>query len=325
MSYGQQTQERPGFSSSNNSFEGFGQAPQQQFQQPQGGYGQQQQSQGGYQQQQSQGGQSGQGNGGYQSTGGGNGGGSSSGYSGGSGGNYGSQGSGNYGGGQGGGNRGGYGGQGGGGWKGGGGGGWKGGGGGGGFGGKGGFQRPQLTPEQLAAMPLPKSAIIDGNGRAPDQLVPVIREIADLLKQHGFAIRTGGMDGVGKMVMDNVPGVELHIPWKNFGNISDPTSYYSGPECEEFSKRYLPGWDELKDSQKGFFKKNPRLVLGKQLKQPCQIAIIWSDDGVEGPSNRGQYSQQAGHIAALCHAMRIPVININNPDAVQRLRRFLEN
>lgn len=320
MSYGQQDQGRPGFSSSNNSFESFGQP--QQSQQQQGGYGQQQQQppaqSGGYQQQQSQGGQ-----GGYQSS---NGGGSNSGGygSGNSAGGYGSQQSSGYGGGQssGGGWKGG-GGQSSGGWKGGGGGGWKGGGGNGGSFGKGGFQRPQLSPEQLAAMPLPLSAVLDGNSRAPEQLVPVIREIADLLKRHGFAIRTGGMDGFSKLVMDNVPGCELHIPWRNFGEIPNPTSSFSGDECNEFAKRYMPGWDELKNAHKGMFSKNVRLVFGKSLKQPCQIAIIWSEDGVEGPANRGQYSQHAGHVAAICHAMKIPVININNPDAVQRLRRFL--
>lgn len=204
-----------------------------------------------------------------------------------------------------------------GGWKGNSGGGWKGG------GGKGGFQKPPLTPEQLIALKMPKTAIIDGNMRAPEQLIPAIRELADILKRHGFAIRTGGMDGVGKMVMENVPGAELHVPWKGFNDITVAESSYNSDECKEFAKRYLPDWGNLKDSHQSFFSKNVRLVLGKSIKQPCQIAIIWSEDGVENPGNRTPQSLHAGHIAAMCHDMRIPVININNPDAVQRLRKFV--
>lgn len=201
------------------------------------------------------------------------------------------------------------------------------GGGGGGFKGGGGgrFQRAQLTPEQLQAMPLPKSAVFDGNFNAPEQLIPVIREMADLLKQHGFAIRSSGMNGFPKMVSDNVQGIEFHIPWKEFGQIQNPKSYFNSDECKEFAKRYLPDWAGLKDSHQAFFCKNARLVLGKDLKQPAQISIIWSDDGVEGPTTRTQTSMHAGHIACISKAMHIPVINISNPDAVQRLRRFLEN
>lgn len=210
--------------------------------------------------------------------------------------------------------------------QGGGGGGWKGNGGGFNRGGGGGnrFQKPQLTPEQLAAMPIPKSAVMAGNFRAPEQLIPVIKEMADLLKHSGFVIRVGGMEGFDKLVMDNVHGTEAHIPWKEFNGVHDAASSFNSDECKEYAKRYLPDWGNLKDSHQAFFAKNARLVFGKSLKQPCQIAIIWSDDGVEGPANRTPASMHAGHIAVMCRAMHIPVINISNPNAVQRLRQFLE-
>lgn len=240
-----------------------------------------------------------------------------------------SGGGGGYGGGQ----RGGYsGGQSNGGWKGnsggGGGGGWKGNGGGGGGwkgGGGGGFKgKPPLTPEQLIAMKMPKSIVMAGNFRAPEQLIPVIREIAEMIHQHGFALRASAMDGFDKLVLDNVQNLEIHLPWKDFNQVGQCESSFNSDECKEFAKRYMPDWGNLKDSHQAFFCKNVRLVLGKSLKQPCQLAIIWSEDGVEGPANRTAQSMHAGHIAAMCKDMRIPVINISNPDAVHRVRRFLE-
>lgn len=293
-----QGDQRPGFSESSQKFNG---GQQQSF----GG-----QSSGGYQSQQSNNqGQQNSYHSGNQNSGGysqntNNSGGGSGGYSSGGGGGYGSGGGYNRGGGSGGFNR----------------------GGGGGFNRGGGnrFQKAPLTPEQLAALQLPKTAVMAGNFRAPEQLVPVIREMADLLKQNGFTIRTGGMEGFDQLVADNVPGCEFHIPWNNFNKIENATSTFNTDECKEYAKRYLPDWGNLKESHQAFFAKNARLVLGKQVKQPCQIAIVWSEDGVEGPANRTAHSQHAGHIAAICRAMYIPVINISNPNAVQRLRQFLE-
>lgn len=298
----QAPQQRPGFSAPQGGFEGFLQSqaqPQPVAPAPQQ-YSQPAAQQSGY----SGGNQSG----GYNNSGG------SGDYSGGN-----RQGGYGGGGNQGGWNRGGNGG--GGGWNrgGGGGGGWKGKGGGGG-----GFNRQPLSPEQLAALKMPKSVLIDGNARAPEQLVPLIREIADMFRRAGFELRTGGMDGLGKLVSDNVPDVELHLPWKDFNQIPNAASSFNSDECKEYAKRYLPDWGNLKDSHQAFYCKNVRLVLGKSLKQPCQIAIIWSEDGVEGENTRTQQSMHAGHIAAMCRDMRIPVINLHNPDAVSRVRKFLE-
>lgn len=195
----------------------------------------------------------------------------------------------------------------------------------GGWGGRGGFQKQVMTPEQLAAIEFPKrTVVLAGNYGAPDSLIPVIREIADICRNAGLTIRASSMDGFDKLVMNNVPDAEFHIPWKDFGGVTNAKSTFNSEICKEFAKRTLPEWGGLKESHQAFFCKNVRLVLGKNLDSHCQVAIIWSEDGVEGPANRGQRSSHAGHIAALCHACGIPVINLNNPNAVQRLRNLIE-
>lgn len=300
---------RPGFSESSNSFSsGFSQGPSNEPSNAAQNYGspQQPQSQGYSPNPASSGSGDGRGNWGGGAGGfGGNGGG---GYGGGgrdSGGGYGGGGTG---GGYGGGNRSGG----------------RGNWGGGGRAAGGNFNKAPLTPEQLAALKFPKSACFGGNFNAPEQLIPVIRECADLLKQHGFTIRVSAMDGFEKMTYDTIQGAEVYLPWKDFNKIQNAFSTFNPDECKEFAKRTMPDWSAVKETHQSFFAKNVRLVLGKNAKQPCQISIIWSDDGVEGPQTRTQRSGHAGHIAAISHAMNIPVINLNNPNAVQRLRKFLE-
>lgn len=188
-----------------------------------------------------------------------------------------------------------------------------------------GRQQKQLTPEELANLQLPKTAVISGNARAPEQLKPLIAEIAGMLQSNGYTIRTSCMDGFDKMVQETVPNAEIHAPWKGFNQVQNEASNFNSDECKEFAKRFLPEWSSIKDSQQAMYSKNVRLVLGKYLKQPCQIVIIWSEDGCEGPANRTMQSGQAGHTSAIAKAMGIPVINLSNPNAVARLRQILES
>ncbi len=197
-------------------------------------------------------------------------------------------------------------------------------GGGGNWKGKGQQQRP-LTPEELTNLKLPKTAAITGNSKVPDNFRPLIQEAVSLLRSHGYTVRASGMDGFDKMVLECAQDAEIHLPWKDFGGVPNAASTYNSDECKEYAKRYLPEWGGIKESHQAFYSKNVRLLLGKYLKQPCQIAIIWSEDGCEGPSTRGPQSGQAGHVAALARAMHIPVINLNNPNAISRLRHFLES
>lgn len=195
--------------------------------------------------------------------------------------------------------------------------------GGSGGGNRGGFQRRELSPAELAALKLPKSVAMVGNTGAPETLIPLIRDIAGLLQQNGYTIRVSALDGFDKMAMEVIQGHELYLPWKGFNEIQGGFGNYNSDESKEMAKRYLQDWDGMKDFQKAFFSKNARLVLGKTVKEPCQLVIVWSDDGVEGPANRTARSSHAGHAAAIAKAMNIPVINLSNPDAMNRVKRFL--
>lgn len=205
-----------------------------------------------------------------------------------------------------------------------------GGGGGGGRGGfnGGGFQKPPLTQAELDALVLPKAAAITGNYNAPEQVIPLIQEAVQLLRQHGYKIRIsqgkGFDDYVGRVVG---PSGELYLPWKfknDNGSFVPAFSTFNGDECKEFTRRYVPDWGAINEKQQAFWFKVTRMVLGKNCREPAQLSIIWSEDGVESPQTRTPKSGQAGLAAALSRAMNIPVFNLNNPNALQRLKQYLE-
>lgn len=205
-----------------------------------------------------------------------------------------------------------------------------GGGGGGGFnrgGGGGGRGRfpPEPTPEELEAMKLPRAAVLMGNYNANEAIMPLIQEVMGVLRRNGYITRVSCSKGFEEMAY-NAAGRdgEVYLPFKGFEGKTEGFSTFSDAVSKEFAKRFLPEWNTIKESHQTFYSKNARLVLGKGCKSPAQVVIIWSDDGVEGPANRTQKSGHAGHVAAIAHAMKIPVFNLNNPGAVQRLTQFIE-
>ena len=189
-------------------------------------------------------------------------------------------------------------------------------------GGKSTFQRKVWTAEELANAKLYKSVVITGNETPPPVVQQALQRIIPEIEKHGYVIRSGGMKGVENEVEQLARNVEIHLPWKGFdGKESKHT--YTSEEAKEFAKRYHPAWDQAKPVVQTFCAKNVRLMLGKDLKSPTQILIIWSDDGVEHARERTAKTGMTGIAVSIATELRIPVFNLQRPDAEQRLMAYL--
>ena len=227
-----------------------------------------------------------------------------------------------YGGGNGGG--GGYKGNGGGGYGGGGGGGYKGGGGGGG--GNRFQQKPKTwTEDELRNAHFGVSVVMMGNENFPPDITNLVERIVRSLESKNVIIRAAPIRGLSKHIQSVIKNPELHIPFKNFDTIENPASYYTTEYCTALAKRFFPDMEKLPMVIKAIYSANPRLVFGKNLDRPVQLAIIWSDDGCQQPSEITLRSGFAGHVLKLCASAGIPVINMQKPDAEQRVMQFLES
>lgn len=204
----------------------------------------------------------------------------------------------------------------------------RGGGGGGNFGsganGKPGFQKKEYTPEELKNLKLPVACIITGNDGMSDQIALMVGRIVKAMESKNVTIRTGGLNGIDQVVLDHARQAELHIPFRNYNKMEAPSQYSSEP-CLELARRYMPELDTLPNVPKATFAKNPRLVLGRYLTAPAQLAIVWSEDGCEHPREATSRSGIAGHVVKLAAACGIRIINLQRPDAELRAMKFVEN
>lgn len=189
-------------------------------------------------------------------------------------------------------------------------------------GGKPSFQRKVWTPEELAKVTVYKSVVITGNETPPPVVLQTLQRLVPELEKRGYVIRSGGMKGMENAVEELSRNIELHLPWKGFDGKESKFTYTS-EEAKEFAKRYHPAWDQAKPVVQTFCAKNVRLMLGKDLKSPTQILIIWSEDGVEHARERTAKTGLTGVAVALASELRIPTFNLQRPDAEQRLMQYL--
>lgn len=193
----------------------------------------------------------------------------------------------------------------------------------GGGGGRGGWTPPEYTPEQVAAAFVPLSVAFLGNEKLNDTIVARIVKVLKMFEAKKFAIRTGAERGVPRVIIDNAMAPELHLPFKKFDGIENAASYYTDALCEEIARKMKQDIDTAPDIIKAIYAKNPRVLFGKNLKQPVSILIIWTEDGCENPSDVTNQSGIGGHALKLAAAAGIPVINLQNADAESRVEHYL--
>ena len=186
------------------------------------------------------------------------------------------------------------------------------------------FQRREYTEEDIRTARFPMSVVISGNENLPEAPAMIIARIVPMFEKFGFTIRSGGLNGTDEMVEKVSSKVELHLPFKGF-NKKESTSQFSNEICKEFARRVEPNIDDLSKIPKAILEKNPRLLFGRYLTVPAQLVIVWSPDGCERSHEVTPRSGNAGHIVKLATSSGIPVINLNRPDAEQRIMVYLEN
>lgn len=213
--------------------------------------------------------------------------------------------------------------------------------GGNGFRGGRGQQQEPKTPEELARMRLPITIVVTGDDRIPDGAAMTIDQVVKAIQAKGITIRGGTNTETDQIVTKTARYVEQHAPWgskaedgKRYFEVRDGAkveirgngSTFNTDECFEYAKRFFQGdYETANKFRRANTAKNARLLFGKNLKAPTQLVIVWSEDGADSAGSTTSRSGDIGHLVRMSCASGIPVINVQKPDAMQRLNAFLEN
>lgn len=181
------------------------------------------------------------------------------------------------------------------------------------------WERPKETD-----MTMYKPYVVVANPDMPAEIVSRFQEAAMMLENHGYTVRVGGMAGIDEAIEKTVKKIEVHLPWRGFGE-KESKFYFNTDRAFAVAKQFHPAYDTLKKSIQAFLAKNARLVMGDKMISPALFMLCWTEDGCESLRARNSRTGFTGHPIAIASALGIPIFNLANPDALQRLNFLVES
>jgi hypothetical protein len=154
-----------------------------------------------------------------------------------------------------------------------------------------------------------------GSRETPLSLLPLIKEIVEILNKKGYTLRSGGAQGADSYFEKYSIKNEIFLPWKDFnGNKSD---LYSAPHhlAIEMAKVFHPNYEALSSAAKTLMARNSQQIFGSDMKTPVEFVVCWTKDG--------KASGGTGQALRIAKEYNIPIYNLKLEKDIQSLMSFL--
>ncbi len=160
-----------------------------------------------------------------------------------------------------------------------------------------------------------------GSRETPSQTLSLMTEVAGLLENKGFTLRSGGADGADAAFERGVSrkeNKEIYLPWRGF-NHNPSTLYNPTPSALKMASLFHPAWDRCSQGAQKLHARNCHQVLGLDLQTPSLFILCWTKDG-KLAGGTAQAMRIAQH-------HRIPIINffgMNHSQVMRSLQQYLK-
>lgn len=163
-----------------------------------------------------------------------------------------------------------------------------------------------------------------GSRKTPPDVLAKMRIVAQRMEARGYILRSGGADGADSAFEAGVKSLkEIYLPWPGFNNNPSTRSEPSS-QAMEIAKAIHPAWDRLSDGARKLQARNSHQILGMDLRSPVHFVVCYTPDGCESDADRNFDTGGTGQAITLADAWKIPIFNMAKPDALVRLRDFIE-
>jgi len=165
-----------------------------------------------------------------------------------------------------------------------------------------------------------------GSRNTPIEVLDYMRRVAVRLARLGYILRSGaaaGADSAFEAGAVSAGGrTEIWLPWRGFNDHAD-TGFFPGDQHFTKAQTLHPAWEHLTRGPRALHARNVGQVLGTDLAQPVQFVLCWTPDGCESAATRSRTTGGTATAVVLASSINIPVFNFANPDAVERLGKFM--
>lgn len=146
-------------------------------------------------------------------------------------------------------------------------------------------------------------------------------ELAKVLGERGFILRSGGAEGADTAFAQGARAVagtrQIFLPWKNFNGVYDGIVVPDNPKITAIASQYHPNWSNLSDPVKKLHSRNVPQVLGLDLETKSDFVVCYTPNG-SGYGGTGQALR-------IARAYKIPVYDLGHMSEVKKVQEFLKN
>ncbi|MAH47688.1 hypothetical protein CMI37_17845 [Candidatus Pacearchaeota archaeon] len=162
-----------------------------------------------------------------------------------------------------------------------------------------------------------------GSRKTPPAVIRQMTELADVLDQLGFTLRSGAAPGADAAFEAGVSSnrKEIFLPWRGFQG-STSSFYPPSREAYDLAMRHHPNWWAMRRGGRALQARNSHQVLGQNLNSPVLFVVAWTPDGAEEQTTR--QTGGTGQAIRIAAARGIPVFNLARPDGLFRLKSLLQ-
>jgi hypothetical protein len=153
-----------------------------------------------------------------------------------------------------------------------------------------------------------------GSRKTPIVICDHMKAIARTLAARGFTLRSGGAKGADKAFQIGCAlgfgKAELYLTQNVIGDVSKSQPYF------DHAARFHPAWEQCSFFVKTLHARNSMIMMGCSLIQPVDFVVCWTPDGMA--------SGGTGQALRIAEAYSIPVFNLHDTTAAQRLEDWLK-
>ena len=171
-----------------------------------------------------------------------------------------------------------------------------------------------------------------GSRKTPELIIKQMVWLGEVMAVRDYVLRSGGAAGADVAFeegCDNIGGLkEIYLPYKRF-NKSDSPLFEIPKRAYDLARIYHPSYFGLQTSGKKFMARNVQQILGETtqptIDKVCQLVICWTPDGCSDGTNTSKDTGGTGQALRIAADYNIPIFNLENEDALDRLTNFLND
>lgn len=181
----------------------------------------------------------------------------------------------------------------------------------------------QAIRARMATRPRSDAYAGIGSRRTPDAVRARMTRVAERLARRGYRLRSGAAAGADSaFAVAGVPA-DIFLPWPGFRGHQSPLNRPT-PDAFAVAALVHPAWHSLVPARQKLMARNSHQVLGRDLRQPADFVVCWTEDGCESEDERSSSTGGTGQAIALADRFGIPVFNLARPDALDRLAAVIK-